>query len=84
MNLDRAIAIKKPFYSSQQSNKTIATKILMCCLPAFVPGIPYLFNETLKKCKIKNPEQLCWPPKDSVIIQYDSINTINCCIFSNS
>ena len=82
MNLDRAIAIKNILYSSQQSNKTITLKLLVCCLLAFAPGAPYLFNETLTKCKIKNPEDYCWPPSDSVMIISDLLTKMLIFVFS--
>ena len=82
MNLDRAIAIKNILYSSQQSNKTITLKLLVCCLLAFAPGAPYLFNETLTKCKIKNPEDYCWPPSDSVMIISDLLTNMLIVVFS--
>ena len=66
MNLDRALAIKKPFNAANQSNEKTVMKILVCCFLAFIPGGPYLFDDTVTKCKIENPEKWCWPPIDNV------------------
>ena len=65
VNLDRAVAIKKPFFASKQGTKTILLKILICFKASFVPSVPYLFNQTIIECKMRHPGKSCWPPTDN-------------------
>ena len=67
MNLDRAVAIAKPFYASNQAKETILIKILASFMASLLPATPYLFDTSIQDRKVKTPEKTCWPPTENVI-----------------